>query len=387
MSGESIFAKLQPQSPGQEEVIKVLADRKYEIVGLFGPTGCGKSLISILYGIDMVLSGKYRRFIITRPLIDITTGKELTAADLGEVYYKIVSTYVEDIVSGFLDMSKVHELTSKGQLLFADTHYLKGRTFDDSIVFLDDVQSLPVESAIEVVTRMGKNSRLLIAGDPVFQRTIGSKDAASMLRELLLGEDNAKVIDLGLKDIVRPGARRGIKLLLESKMRSRPLDDTERQILSSTRIHAPDTDVITVVNVVDLKKKYNITSEHPPDALIVVKEGYLGRLIGRGGERISMIEKDVEMKLRGVELTLDFKPFIRSVHPVSWIYKHVVDVDFAGPNLAVKIESSAYGAFVGQKGSHVRFLDHLFRKLLDTGVRCYEVEVSEEEKKKGKSKK
>ncbi|MEM4904301.1 MAG: PhoH family protein, partial [Desulfurococcaceae archaeon] len=380
MSSESVFAKLQPQSPNQEEVIKVLADRKYEIIGLFGPTGCGKSLMSILYGIDAVLSSKYRRFIITRPLIDVVTNKELTAADLGDMYYRIVSSYVEDIVSGFLDMSKVQELANKGQLLFADTHYLKGRTFDDSIVFLDDVQSLPVESAIEVITRLGRNSRLIIAGDPIFQRSIGSKDVASMLRELLLGEENTRVIDLGLKDIVRPGARRGIKLLLESKMRSRVVDEVEKQVLASARVHAPDADLITVVNVTDLKKKYNITGEHSPDALIVVKEGHLGRLIGKGGERIGAIEKDVEMKLRGVELTLDFKPFIRAIHPVSWIYKHVVDVDFAGPNLAVKVESDAYGAFVGQKGGHVRFLDHFFRKLVDIGVRCYEVEPAKEER-------
>ncbi|MEM4663954.1 MAG: PhoH family protein, partial [Desulfurococcaceae archaeon] len=104
---ESIFAKLQPMSPGQEEMIKVLADRKYEIVGLFGPTGSGKSLFSIAYGIDSVLSGRYRRFVITRPLIDVVSGKELTAADMGEMYYRVVQSYVEDVISGLLDWSKV----------------------------------------------------------------------------------------------------------------------------------------------------------------------------------------------------------------------------------------------------------------------------------------
>lgn len=387
MSAESVFSKLQPQSPGQEEIVKALADRKIEIIGLFGPTGCGKSLFSIAYGIDAVLSGKYKRFIITRPLIDVVTGKELTVAELGELYYKAAFSYIEDVASSVIDVSKVQELVSKGLIVFADSHYLKGRTFDDSIVFIDDAQNLPVESAIEVITRMGKNSRLIVAGDPVFQRSIGSKDSASMLRELLLGEENARVVDLGLKDIVRPGARRGIKLLLESKMRNRALDEVEKQVLSTIRIHAPDADVITVLNLIDLKKIYNITSEHTPDALIVSKEGYQGRVIGKGGERINNMERDLDLKLRAVELTLDFKPFIRAIHPVSWIYKHIVDVDFAGPNLAVKIESNAYPPFVGQKGAHVRFLDHAFRKLLDVGVRAYEVEpVSEEKEKKRKKK-
>ena len=388
MSAESVFGKLQPQSPGQEEIVKVLADKKYEIVGLFGPTGSGKSLFSVMYGLDSVITGRYRRFVITRPIIDVVSGKELTAADLGELYYKIVQSYIEDLVSGFVEWSKVQELINRGQVVIADSHYLKGRTFDDSVILLDDAQSLPVESAIEVITRLGKNSRLIIAGDPVFQRSIGSRDSASMLRELLLGEENARIVDLGLKDIVRPGARRGIKLLLESKMRSRQLDETEKLVLSSARVHAPDADIVTVVNLIDLKKIYGITSEHTPDALIISKEGYQGRVIGKGGERIQAIEKDTEMRIRAVELTLDFKPFIRAVHPVSWIYKHVVDVDFAGPNIAVKVESSAYGAFVGQRGAHVRFLDHFFRKILDTGVRCYEVEVEEREsRRREKSKK
>jgi phosphate starvation-inducible protein PhoH len=388
LSAESVFGKLQPQSPGQEEIVKVLADKKYEIVGLFGPTGSGKSLFSVMYGLDSVVTGRYRRFIITRPIIDVVGGKELTAADLGELYYKIVQSYIEDLVSGFVEWSKVQELINRGQVVIADSHYLKGRTFDDSVILLDDAQSLPVESAIEVITRLGRNSRLIIAGDPVFQRSIGSRDSASMLRELLLGEENARIVDLGLKDIVRPGARRGIKLLLESKMRSRQLDETERLVLSSARVHAPDVDIVTVVSLIDLKKIYGITSEHTPDALIISKEGYQGRVIGKGGERIQAIEKDTEMRIRAVELTLDFKPFIRAVHPVSWIYKHVVDVDFAGPNIAVKVESSAYGAFVGQRGAHVRFLDHFFRKILDTGVRCYEVEVEEREsRKREKSKK
>lgn len=387
MTTENLFSKLQAQSPGQEEIIKALADRKVEIIGLFGPTGCGKSLFSIIYGLDSVLNGRYKRFIITRPLVDVVTGKELTAAELGDMYYKMVFSYVEDVASPYIETSKLNELINKGVVVFADSHYLKGRTFDDSIVFIDDAQNLPVESAIEVITRMGRNSRLIVAGDPVFQRSIGSKDSASMLRELLLGEENARVVDLGLKDIVRPGARRGIKLLLESKMRNRPLDETEKQVLATARIHAPDADIVTVLNLVELKKTYNITTDRVPDALIVSKEGYQGRLIGRGGERINNMEKDLGMKLRAVELSLDFKPFIHAIHPVSWIYKHIVDVDFAGPNLAVKIESEAYAPFVGQKGAHVRFIDHAFKKLLDVGVRVYEVETTETKQEERKKKK
>ncbi|MEM1826379.1 MAG: PhoH family protein [Desulfurococcaceae archaeon] len=384
-NAEKLFDKLKPLTPGQEEIKKALFDKKYEIIGLFGPTGSGKSLFAIIYGINSVLNNEYSRFILSRPVVDIVSGKELTAADIGELYYKLATDYLRDILTGFIDWSIVEDLMKNGRIIVADTHYLRGRTFDDSIIFLDDSQCIPVESAIEIMIRIGNNSRFIVAGDPVFQRTIGSRDSASMLREILLGEESAKVIDLGLKDIVRPGAKRGIRLLLETWMRSRSLSESEKQLLESVKLHAPDADIVTIVEFIDEKKNFNIQSEHTPDALIVAKEGYLGRVIGKGGERIEAVEADTGLKIRAIELTLDFKPLIRAVHPVSWVYKSVIDADFAGPELVVKVETDAYGAFVGQKGFHVKFLDSITKKLMGVGIRVIEVKTQKEthrEKKK-----
>lgn len=370
---ERLFEKLKPLSPGQEEMKKAFMNKNYEIIGLFGPTGSGKSLFSVVYSIDAVLNGEYSRFILSRPVVDVVTGKELTTADIGQQYYELVLSYLKDILSGFVEWGIVKNLLDSGRIVVADTHYLRGRTFDDSIIFLDDAQSISPESAVEIMMRIGRNSRFIVAGDPVFQKPIKGSDGASMLREILLGEETAKVIDLGLKDIIRPGARRGIRLLLEIRMRRRTLNESERQIIDAARLHAPDADIITVVEFIDEKKTYNITSENVPDALIVVKEGHLGRIIGKGGERIEAVEADTGLKLRAVELTLDFKPIIRAIHPVSWVYKFIADVDFAGPDLAVRVETDAFGAFVGQKGFHVKFLDAVMRKLLGVGVKAREV--------------
>ena len=378
-----VLEHLKPMSPGQEEMLDALTSDEYEIVGLFGPTGSGKSLFSVLYGIDAVLSGKYRRLIVSRPVVDVVTGKELTAQELGEQYYEIASAYLRDILAGFVDWGEVEKLMREGRILFADTHYLRGRTFDDAIIFLDDAQNIPPESSIEILMRIGRNSKFIIAGDPVFQKPHGvERDGATVMREVLQGEEHAKVVDLGLKDIVRPGARRGIRLLIELRMRNRPLNDVEKRVVEAARIYAPDADVITVAEFIDAKKQFNITADHVPDALIVVKEGYLGRLVGRGGERIQAIEEDTELRLRAVELSLDFTNVIRAVHPVSWIYKHIVDVDFEGPYLAVRVKSSEFGAFVGQRGFHVKFLDAVFRKLLGVGVKAYEVVEEQRERRR-----
>ncbi len=377
-----LWDKLKPLSRGQAEMKKALESREYDIVGLFGPTGTGKSLFSLVYGLDMLQEGIYSRFIISRPLIDIVTGREITATDIGsESYIELVSAYMRDILSKFVEWDTIRKFMDEGKIVFADTRYLRGRTFDDSIIFLDDAQNLSPESAVEIVLRIGSNSKLIVAGDPIFQKVPSlTTEGASVIRELLLGEETAKVVDLGLKDIVRPGARRGIRLLLETKMRKRGLNDKEKEILDAARIYSPDADIITVVTLSDDKEKFEIKSEHTPDAIIVVKKGSMGRLIGRGGERIQKIEETTGIRLRGLELTLDFKELVRAIHPVSWIHKHVVDIDFVGPYLNISVTSEGFGAFVGQKGFYVKFLDSVVKKMLGIGVRVAEVPVQKEKR-------
>jgi Phosphate starvation-inducible protein PhoH, predicted ATPase len=62
------------------------------------------------------------------------------------------------------------------------------------------------------------------------------------------------------------------------------------------------------------------------------------------------------------------------VHPVGWISKHIVDVDFAGPELLVQVKRSEFGAFIGHRGAYVRLIDRVMRRLLGIGVRAVEAE-------------
>ncbi|WP_243678369.1 PhoH family protein [Vulcanisaeta distributa] len=164
----SLLDKIKPMSIGQERFLNALKDSRNEIVGVFGPTGTGKSLISCVYGISSVLAGTYKRFIIARPVVDVSTGKSLTPEELGDLYYKIASAYLEDILEGgLMDREEITKLLQEGKVMVTDVSYLRGgRTFDDSLIFLDDAQSTQPENAAEILMRIGRNSRLIIAGGP-----------------------------------------------------------------------------------------------------------------------------------------------------------------------------------------------------------------------------
>ncbi|MGB9705535.1 MAG: PhoH family protein, partial [Pyrobaculum sp.] len=105
-----MFDKIKPMTVGQERAVNVLRDPNNELVGLFGPTGTGKSLISIAYGIWAVEGGRAKRFIIARPIVDVATGEVLTPEKLGEMYYRIAAAYLEDILGPYAERSYIEGL-------------------------------------------------------------------------------------------------------------------------------------------------------------------------------------------------------------------------------------------------------------------------------------
>ncbi|RLE71670.1 MAG: PhoH family protein, partial [Thermoprotei archaeon] len=216
-----ILEKIKPMTEKQKLFINALANERIDLIGAFGPTGTGKSFIASIFSINMVLVDKYEKFIVSKPIIDIKTGKEYTIAELGETYNKVALDYLYDITSNVLSRNELNKLIEEGRIIVADPHFLRGRTFDNSIVLLDDAQLISIETLTEVLIRLGQHSKLIIAGDPILQKidVTGLKDGATLARELLMGEEKAVVIDFGLKDIVRPGAKKGVKLALELRMR------------------------------------------------------------------------------------------------------------------------------------------------------------------------
>lgn len=367
MSGE--FA---PANEKQKQFLAALESRDVDIVGAFGPSGTGKSFITCLFALKALSVERYSRFVIVRPLVDVSSGKRYSAIELGSLFFDIASSYLYDLASSIYSEEIIKRMLNEGKVMLADPSFLFGRTFDKTLLFLDDAQHVPPEAVHEALLRLGSDSKLVIAGDPVFQST-RSVNGAAVARELLLGLDRTFVVDFGIRDIVRPGAKRAFKLALETKARARAMNEEEKRLMDLTYAYAPDAQVVTVIDLRSLKEKYAIKTS--PDALLISKEGFLGRLIGKGGERIAKLEKESGATLRGVELTLNLGQLIVAMHPVSWVKRHMGDVDIVGTNLEVEVDSENFGAFIGQKGIFVRFLDEAMHSLLGVGVRAKSVEL------------
>ncbi|MEM0457616.1 MAG: PhoH family protein, partial [Sulfolobales archaeon] len=122
----SYLEKIKPLSDGQSRLIEALKDASAEVVGVFGPTGSGKSLITLLYGIDQISSNSYDKFLIVRPLINILSGSSLSSEIGGGVFREIASQYLIDLVSQYVPRDVVRDLIEREKIVFIDLHYLKG---------------------------------------------------------------------------------------------------------------------------------------------------------------------------------------------------------------------------------------------------------------------
>lgn len=361
---------IKPATEGQRKLAEALGDEGFKIVGVFGPTGTGKSLITLSYGVSQIEKGRFERIVIAKPIVDVETGRELGIAELGDTYLRLTQEYVEDLLLPHIGGNKLSSLIGEQRIRFADTHYLRGRTFDKTLVFVDDVQNVPVESMLEIISRIGRESRLVVAGDPVFQTSQQPVSQILQLRELLLGEDDAAVVDLGLRDIVRPGAQKAVRLLLELKMRKRQLSDEEMRVKSEVSRIAPDADIVTVIDCRPEKRASSIPGEvkSAPDMLVVVKQGHHGRAVGKGGERIQKAEEATGYVLRVVEAGLDLAQYIKALHPLPWVSRHILEADIEGNTIVVRVEEGKAGPILGQRGVFIRFVDGVLRRLLGTPV-------------------
>lgn len=131
-----------------------------------GPAGTGKTHVAMKYAAMQLDVGNYKQIVVLRPLIEV--GKPMGALP-GELHEKM-APWAEP----FLKVLREHYGDSAMQAKFAGPYpslafvaiqFIRGRTFDDCIVVLDEGQNVTTKEMKTILTRLGQNSKLIINGD------------------------------------------------------------------------------------------------------------------------------------------------------------------------------------------------------------------------------
>ena len=137
------------------------------ITVLYGSAGVGKSYLSTLYAMEQITLGNYDRLIICRA--NVPTGRTLGAfpGTIEEKLYPWLSHiigYCKDCVGvGVVDtwMRGDHP-----KIIMEPIETIRGRSYDNSIMLIEEAQQLTFEEIKAISTRIGRNSKMIMTGDP-----------------------------------------------------------------------------------------------------------------------------------------------------------------------------------------------------------------------------
>ena len=174
-----------------------------DMVFAIGPAGTGKTYTGVALAVRALKNKEVKRIILTRPAVEAGESLGFLPGDLKEK----LDPYMQPLYDALRDMiphEKLANYIEKGVIQIAPMAFMRGRTLDNAFVILDEAQNTTHAQMKMFLTRMGKNAKFLITGDPgqidLPRRVIsGLKEALLVLKDI----NGIGIIYLDDKDVVR----------------------------------------------------------------------------------------------------------------------------------------------------------------------------------------
>ena len=173
------------------------------LVFAIGPAGTGKTYTAISMAVKALKEREVKRIILTRPAVEAGENLGFLPGDLKDK----LDPYMQPLYDSLKDMiphGKLISYIEKGIIQIAPLAFMRGRTLDDAFVVLDEAQNTTHAQMKMFLTRMGKNAKFILTGDP--GQIDLPKKLISGLNEALLILKNIKgieIVNLNESDIIR----------------------------------------------------------------------------------------------------------------------------------------------------------------------------------------
>jgi phosphate starvation-inducible PhoH-like protein len=200
------------KTENQKEYIRSIIDN--DITFCTGPSGTGKSFIAAGIAAEHIMKDKIDSIIVTRPLV--CTGKDIGSlpGELGDKIKPYLQP-MEENLKYFLGRDKFGLYYNSRRIRFEPLETMRGSTFHNSYMILDEAQNCTLEQIKMFITRMGEHSKVMINGDTKqtdLYDTNGLNYCLSKLQDI----NGIGICKLDYHDIQRNGILGAVLFALES---------------------------------------------------------------------------------------------------------------------------------------------------------------------------
>ena len=193
--------QIKAQTANQRKLVDSV--KKNDMVFAIGPAGTGKTYTGVALAVKALKNKEVKRIILTRPAVEAGENLGFLPGDLKEK----LDPYMQPLYDALRDMiphEKLEQYIENGTIQIAPLAFMRGRTLDHAFVILDEGQNTTHAQMKMFLTRMGKDAKILLTGDPgqidLPRRTIsGLKEALLILKDI----EGVGMIFLDDKDVIR----------------------------------------------------------------------------------------------------------------------------------------------------------------------------------------
>lgn len=204
--------ELRPQTESQLYYMESI-ERNILTFGI-GPAGTGKTYVAATMACDALINGDVGRIVITRPAVEAGESLGFLPGDMDEKFEPYFAP-VRDVMIKRLGKGHFEAHVKNGRIMVSPLAYMRGRSFDNSFILLDEAQNTTPKQMKLFLTRLGEKTKVVVDGDPRqcdFDGENGLDDALSRIGV----HPNVGVVEFDFDDIVRSGLCRDIVMAYES---------------------------------------------------------------------------------------------------------------------------------------------------------------------------
>ena len=191
---------IQPKTQNQQLLLEAIDE--FPIVVTLGAAGVGKTYCAASKIAQLYLTGKYDTIILTRS--NVPTGRSLGFFP-GDIKEKLTPWLMPmiSVLEKQIGKTKYEYITAKNILQMQPLETIRGRSFENSLVLVDECQNLTIEELKAITTRLGENSKMVLMGDSSQSDINSGKDILKFVSICRKHNIEIPIVEFTVDDIVR----------------------------------------------------------------------------------------------------------------------------------------------------------------------------------------
>jgi phosphate starvation-inducible protein PhoH len=154
--------KYKVQLSEEQKEVKA-AIRENQIVVITGRAGCGKSLVSAQTALDFIFKKEFDEILVTRATIEVGHSLGYLPGAITDKFNPYLEALMENLYKCY-DKVKIDQVIEEGSIKAYPVQFIRGKTVDN-VLIVEEAQNLTKAEMLAILTRLGKNGKIIINGD------------------------------------------------------------------------------------------------------------------------------------------------------------------------------------------------------------------------------